>query len=312
MERCKKRCKNVFLLLLCLILASGLCACEKKGKEEKKSSEFYLYYEGSNERGLKPLAYEPKTSKDHPKELARELLSKLATRPTDSDYTNTIPDKVSIEIKSIKDGLLTINCSSGYYSLETVNEIILRSSVVLTMTQLSFVDQVVFTIDGESLIFDGEEVGAMKKSDFVDNTQDHEISFENRTIHLYFCVPGSDQLRVYQYNHVLSSNVSLEQYVMNQLIAGPKDSNYSPVLSSKVKLNSVYRENGICYVDFTESFEETYVNCSNRVVIEAIVNSLCSLSGVEKVQFLINGQSDVTYHKEVSLKDPFYPTEVKE
>lgn len=37
MERCKKRCKNVFLLLLCLILASGLCACDKKGKEEKKA-----------------------------------------------------------------------------------------------------------------------------------------------------------------------------------------------------------------------------------------------------------------------------------
>ena len=54
-------------------------------------------------------------------------------------------------------------------------------------------------------------------------------------------------------------------------------------------------KDGVCYVDFNEKFLERREGISSEVAIYSVVNSLAELSGIYKVQFLINGEIKKTY-----------------
>ena len=72
---------------------------------------------------------------------------------------------------SVKDGKLIVDFNRNYQKLSATEEILLRAAVVQSVGQISGVDAVLFTIEGESLQdMNGQVVGYMQPSDFVKNT----------------------------------------------------------------------------------------------------------------------------------------------
>lgn len=88
----------------------------------------------------------------------------------------------------------------------------------------------------------------------------------------------------------------MEKVIVEQLIQGPDDNICLPVVSSQVKVLGITVRNGICYVNLDSSFVEEHVGVPFELTLYAIVNSLCELNNVNKVQFQINGDS----HMEVN------------
>ena len=123
---------------------------------------------------------------------------------------------------------------------------------------------------------------------------------------LYFGDKQGDKLVEKSYNRVYSKNVSLEKYILEQLIKGPSDDNDGVrTVPADTKIVSVLTKDGICYVSLDEQFFEENVDVSAEVEIYSIVNSLCELTTVNKVQISINGDTDKKLHKSVSLDQLF-------
>lgn len=64
-------------------------------------------------------------------------------------------------------------------------------------------------------------------------------------------------------------------------------------------------KDGICYVNLDKSFLNQKDKVTSDVAIYSIVNSLVELSNVNKVQFSVDGDTNVNYRDNTSLAVPF-------
>ena len=75
------------------------------------------------------------------------------------------------------------------------------------------------------------------------------------------------------------------------------------MLDPNIKINTVTVRDGVCYVNLDGTFLSQTTNVSADVVIYSIVNSLVELSDINKVQFSVNGESEVTFKETMPLSE---------
>ena len=100
---------------------------------------------------------------------------------------------------------------------------------------------------------------------------------------------------------------------MEELIAGPQADDTGlaagrkdgPVINPATKIVSVAVRDGICYVNLDDSFLNQIYNVTPEVTIYAITNSLIELTGVNKVQISVNGETSVNYRENINLSTVF-------
>ena len=205
-----------------------------------------------------------------------------------------IPDEVSVRGHEEKNYNCTVDFSKEYYDLTAAQEVLLRASVVRTLTQLDSISYVTFTVNSIPLVdSDDEIVGSMGADDFVENPGEQINTSVKETLTLYFADKDGTglekQTRVIHY----SSNIALEKLVVEQLIEGPKGSKLKATLPGATKLINVSVADRICYLNFDSSFRNTIDNkLTEDVVLYSIVNSLTSLPTVDKVQISLDGEND--------------------
>ena len=102
-----------------------------------------------------------------------------------------------------------------------------------------------------------------------------------------------------------NTNISLEKLVMEQLIKGPEVTGGNPTINPATKIINVTVNDGICYVNLDQTFLTQVYTVNSDVTIYSIVNSLVELDDVNKVQILVNGQSEVSYRESINLNTTF-------
>lgn len=307
MKSRKKIKIQISLFLVCLLfLVSGCGEPESSGivtEQETKSGEYYLYYKNQQGTSLNAKRYKPAAKGDDA--IARQMLKELSKNTSSQEQVRSIPEDLTVSYKRVK-AEAVINFNKLYYSMNRVDEMLCRSAIVLTLTQLENISSVRFLVEQEELIDDdGKAVGAMNQNDFVDNSSRLIQTFSKADLILYYANDDGTKLKKSKVECVLANNISMEQYVVDRLIEGPPAGQDQATLESDIKVLSVYTQNGVCYVDFDQTFLEQMVNVKDEVTIYSIVNSLCELSTVSQVQILVNGESSTKYHDNISLENPF-------
>lgn len=142
----------------------------------------------------------------------------------------------------------------------------------------------------------------MNADSFVENTGDAINEETVTTLTLYFANKSGDKLVKEKVNVTGSSNISVEKLVVESLIRGPVsgDTDY-PTLPPGTKILSISTKDGICYVNLNDGFLEQGYNVTEAVTIYSIVDSLTELSGISKVQILVNGETDLVYKESMRL-----------
>lgn len=94
--------------------------------------------------------------------------------------------------------------------------------------------------------------------------------------------------------------------VINELIAGPKDSNLYRTIPPEAKLLGIEIKDGIAYVNFSEELRTRHWGGSTgeAMTMGSIVNSLTELNGIEKVLVLINGETQETLVGHLDISQP--------
>ncbi len=294
-------------LLWAAVLMAGLLlltACGN-GQQEQEGTAYKIYYVNNEETKIVEREYVSGTTDG--RLLMEELLEQLTHISEKMDYETLLGKEISVEGHTLDNGLLTLDFGESYHNLKGTREILVRASIVRTLTQIPDVERMAFTVRGEQLTdAAGAAVGVMAADTFIENAGNEINAYEKVDLKLYFANETGDSLvEENRRNVVYNSNISLEKLVVEKLVEGPTTEGAYPTVNPTTKIVSVNVKDGTCYVDLNNDFLSQPYNVASDVTIYSITNSLVELSNVNRVQISVNGESNISYRENMSLNNVF-------
>lgn len=295
-----KKIKKNILLALVLIAVVGITACNKQSEKEEDKKEMVIYYLSKDDTQIVSEIY--KTETKATKKLVEELMSEMQKQPENLELKAVIPSTFEKIECTIEEKQITLNFDEAYLELDVAKEILTRAAIVRTLTQIPEIEIVSMQVNKRPLEDStGALVGIMTADMFIDNAGTEINTYEKVKLKLYFANEKGDKLVPVSKNFVYSSNISLEKLVVEKLIEGLKDETCFPTMNPDTKIISVTTKDGVCYVNLNETFLVQTTNVIPEVTMYSIINSLVELSNVNKVQILIDGESDRKYRDNIEL-----------
>lgn len=295
-----RRTKFGFLCLILIITLCLCCACTARNARQDGIA-YRIYYVSNDETKIVEREYVSETTDTEA--LLLEMLGQLAAVPEKMEYETPLAAEISVIGHTLDSGLLTLDFDKNYKSLYGIREILLRASVVRTVTQLPGVERVAFTVEGEQLTDKtGTAVGIMAADTFIENAGNEINAYEKVNLRLYFANEKGDRLvEENRRNVVYNSNISLEKLVVEKLVEGPAVAGAYPTINPATKIISVTVQDGTCYVNLNNDFLSQPYNVLSDVTIYSITNSLVELPNVNRVQISIDGETNLSYRENMSL-----------
>lgn len=133
------------------------------------------------------------------------------------------------------------------------------------------------------------------------------LKTDNKTVTLYFSDDQAINV-VPEKRTVTVKQNRLAQAIVEALLDGPKTKGLVNPFPKDVKLLSVERKDDILYVNFSREIQQGAGSAGEIMTIQAVVFSLTELPGVEKVQFLIEGQKQETLSGHIYAMEPIART----
>lgn len=292
-----------FLVLMLLFFGVLSSSC---GKEEPKG--IYVEMSYIHSQGTRIIEQGTYLHGETMEEQIQEVLLLLSTLPSKLEYQVPLTQDINVLNTKRNNKTLVLDLSEGYKNLNSVMEILTRASLVKSLTQIEGIERVGILIKGEPLLDSlGKKVGYMTADMFIDNAGEEISTYEKVKIRLYFTNEDGDSLIAVDRSKPYNTNISLDKFVVEELLKGPESTTEGvyPTLDPGIKLISTYVKDKTCYVNFDSSFLTKNYTVDTEIIIYSIVNSLCSLSGIDKVQILVDGKTDVMFHGSVSLTNVF-------
>lgn len=299
--------KKAGQLFCAAVLALGLFLCTACGNRHQAQDgvSYKIYYVNNEETKIVEQEYVSGTTDGGL--LLEELLEQLTHISEKMEYETLLGKEISVEGHTLDNGLLTLDFDEGYKNLRGTREILVRASIVRTLTQIPGVERVAFTVRGEQLTdAEGAAVGVMAADTFIENAGNEINAYEKVDLKLYFANGTGDSLvEENRRNVVYNSNISLEKLVVEKLVEGPVTEGAYPTVNPATKIVSVNVKDGTCYVDLNSDFLSQPYNVASDVTIYSITNSLVELSNVNRVQIAVNGETNISYRENMSLNNVF-------
>ncbi len=301
MKMIRKRIKTIYgLLLSILLLAMTSCAPVRKAEDPS----FKIYYLNKDGMGVSGTGYQPVG--EDTMTIVSEVLEELKNQPSDYDLRPVILSDVSVNAVSLNEGVLMLDFDTGYIKDQGREEILRRAAIVRTLTQIDGVDEISISIDGSPLNdINGIPVGIMTSDMFIDNAGDEINSYERTKLVLYFANEEGTGLVQTTEAVAYNSNISMEKLVTEHIISGPLSNGLYPVTNPGVGLMGVTTKDGICYVNLSKEFLVKQGKLTDEVVLYSFVNSLTELPNINKVQFMIDSETEISFGEHSYLSEPF-------
>lgn len=294
-----KRIMAVFFALICLVMLTGC------GEEQVDQTRIYsVYYVSNSETKIE--MHEYYMAAEELEAQVSELLTALATTPAKLEYKAPLGMGFQVQSVEINMGKVHLDVTEGYNDLSVTTEVLVRAAIVRTLTQLSQVNFVSITVNGNPLLDSlGNIVSTMNRDQFVENDGNAINTYEEVRLKLYFASEAGDQLIAANRTKEYNTNISLAKLIVEELIKGPSVEGLYPTINSSTKVASVTVRDGVCYVNLDETFLTQPYNVTPDATIYSITNSLVELSDVNRVQISINGDNSGTYREKYSLTTYF-------
>lgn len=275
----KKHVGIIVVFILLGIVAFALAG----GGDDEATREVNLYF--FDEGGYSIAPFETEISAVSDTELYEKVAQALIDGPVDKNYLPIMEKNVKLNYINFVDGNLAVDFSREYPD----DNLMCTYAVIKTFSRLSGVKNIQVTENGKGIkASDGVELGFVS-GDYI-NTESGEDTATG--VRLYFTNADKSEL-VMEYRKInIVDTKPVEQYVVSELIKGPKIKGNERLLASDTKVLSVETTDRICYVNFKEGFLEKNAASSekSKLVVDSIVKSLTGLNNVDSVQFLIDGK----------------------
>ena len=291
------------VLLGILLMVMTFTGCDSKAPEGTPVMMSYI-----NAQNTKIIEKETYLAESGMEKQLEEVLVLLATPPQKLEYHVPLSQGIYVLTTNVTNNALVLNLSKEYKQLDAVTEILTRASLVKSLTQIEGIDKVTIHIDGEPLQDSlGKTINAMTADMFIDNAGEEISTYEKVTVRLYFANETGDGLIAVDRSKAYNTNISLDKFVVEELLKGPESTTQGvyPTLNPNAKLISTLVKDNICYVNFDSTLLTQVYEVKAEVAIYSIVNSLCELSGIDRVQIFVDGNSDIMFREVVPLTTVF-------
>lgn len=286
------------LILSCLILVLSGCTDKNETKIDVN-----FYYADSEKTAVN---YEEITVKyTNREDPVLKVMERLLQGPKSSKLYNIIPEGTSINEVVTNNNLVVVDFSKEFITGNDIENILIRASVVNTLTSIDGIDNVLILVNGDNLKDkDGNIIGIIKKEDIV---LDEELTKEtDMYVKLYFAEPDYGMLGAEGREITVSQNELTEMRIVKELLKGPGKKDHKKTIPDETKILSVETKDGTCFVNLSQEFISRNQGgiSSQTLSVYSIVNSLTELNSVDKVQFLIEGQKVETFI-DMIFNEPF-------
>ena len=288
-----------------IMIAASIVLLTGCGEKKSDASAYQVFY--SNEEKNALVSAELQIKGENTLECIWDMWKKMQETTTGSGEVSLIPEELEIQTLDLTGGQLTVTFNTKYNKMSRIQEILFRAGLVEGVTQFPEVKTVVFHV-GEDVLKDriGEPIGAITRISFINNPVGIN-SYQYASLTLYFSNSTGNRIVKELRNVHYSTNTTLEKVVLDQLLAGPMNSRLNKVLTDDVKVLDIKVREKTCTLNLNQNFLNTAKGAAeSSVVIYAIVNSLCDDLGVDRVQFQVEGNSDVVFGDSLSLAGPFH------
>jgi germination protein M len=243
--------------------------------------------------------------------MIQAVLTGLREGPRRSGLDASVPAEVAFEWFSLSDGAVELSFSANFSDLTPGKRIILRSSLVWTLTELDFVEGVLFYLENEPLMRDGELFGLRNRQNTNLDTGVPPPDFV--TVVLFF--PNEQMTRLVAVERRIPHDPlvsSIETLIVEALMQGPDaDSGLFHAFADVTLFgqNPVNRapDSDLVSVDFTSDFLSHLAGGSTleEMTVFSLVNTLTHRPEVRQVRIFIEGEripyeEDSIFHIDLS------------
>ena len=292
-------------LILCALLMLGAFSCQSSSVPE--TYDFYLYFKDISSDALKKIPADLDESMDIGTKVSSIWGSLKQEMPNSSGFVSPVPKGLEMRSYSLAGEALVLDFPAEYYpEVSSKEELILRSSLVMTFTQLDGITSVEVRTEGNPLIGPEDRViGAQNSQNFTDALGRQFSDVMTAEAVLYFADETGKALLPRQVEVAYPNTMSLQQALILRLINGPEDTDEAyPVLPTDTKLISVTVKDGICHVNLNNEIINEPMSVSPEVQIYSIVNSLTEIPNISQVLICVNGSSNLFFKDTVNLSSP--------
>lgn len=234
--------------------------------------------------------------------MASDLLQKLIAANGEG-YTTPVPAGTKILNLRVENGLAVVSFSGEYAALSGIDLTLADACVTLTLCQLPAVERVSILVEGSALPYREKQI--LSAADFLLSTNSDEVL--KFRVRLYFkneetgtLAPETRMLQLYE-------GQTKSAAVLEALRGGPESDGLGAVLTEEMEILGARVEDGICYVNLSKEFLESAPDSrqAQENVIYSLVNSLCSVSDIQAVQFAAESEA-AGFYGEIDLSVPLH------
>lgn len=236
-------------------------------------------------------------------EQGRRALELLLGECREEGFVSPIPRGTQLLSCTVDGGRAEVDFSAAYGQLSGMKLSIADYCVTLTLTQIGGIYAVHILVNGRELAY--RKNSTFLASDaLLSSTDDVVRSF---TARLFFL--GQDgQLAVEDRLLTLYEGQTRAAVVMDVLMTGPENPALGRILPDGFTVLGLRMENALCYLNLPAADEALLPPdaAGQELLVQSIVRSLCSLSGVSEVQILLDGEMRSSFGT-VDISQPLIP-----
>lgn len=222
------------------------------------------------------------------------LVECLLSGPISDGLVSPFPQGVrQLEPPTLEDGVCRVNLSEKYGGLSGVALTVADYCIALTLCQAPGVEGVVIDVEGEPLSYRDYDV--LHESDVILSSAEDEPFY--LSVDLYF-LQRNGALAPEHREVLVSGDTTPAEAVLSALLAGPQDPDLYLPFPEDAHLLSVWVDSsGACGVNFDAAFRDQAPSsrAEAKLLLYAIVNTLCEIPNVSTVSLQVEGQSPDSY-----------------
>lgn len=300
--------KYVVFVALAISIIWGIFVYTKNIKMAEGTDTFNMYYINTDTNILE-IEKRAINSVSDQKLMFNTVVEEYFAGSKNANLSLVLPKEFKVKNKSYKNRTAYIDLVGSYNEMPSYLKILSMGSLVYTLTDIDFIDNVCVSVEGKAVMdANNEKQAVFNRENVMYNPTVSPEKTNWQVIYLYFADQSGKKLVCQQRGMEVKQSLSLEYQIVEQLINGPdnsKSDQLQQTVPNSTKIRDIKTEEGICYVNLSRDFIKKNSSISEPIVIYSIVNSLTEFGNVNRVQFLIEGEKINEYSSDLDFSKPF-------
>ena len=222
---------------------------------------------------------------------AEEVIRLLTGGCRDKDFRSPVPAGTRMQYCRITGSTVQVDFNGTYGNLSGMDLTMADYCIALSLLQIPGVYTVRITVNERDLAYRGNNV--FHADDVLMTSQEDVV--RNLAVRLYF--PEGNTLAAEDRILTVYEGESPTGAMLEALAAGPQNAEHQPLLSPEFKVLGTWVENNVCYVNLHAQSETMLgeTEAAQRLALDGMVRSLCTIRDVERVQLLVEGERVPVY-----------------